>query len=295
MPGSVLIRIDNRRDSDSNIEIDFFCEIKLDAGPEEEIIEPRQKSRAEVTSLQRGLAVLELLSARPDGATLREITDQLGLPAASVLRIARTLVDLNYLSRDDRTKRFYLTNRFLLLGQPRTPLRGFAESAIPAMRRIRQVTGETTQLCCLIGVEMVIIEQLLSVHPFKYSADLGARCPCYSCAPGKAIIAFLPETDQQSIVNRLQFKRFTANTITSRRAFRKELKQIRDAGFAVDRAEGLEGIHCAAAPILDRQGTAVGAITIAGPSSRIPEDEFEVIGQIVREGARQAGDEFNRQ
>ena len=251
-------------------------------------------SRSEATSLQRGLAVLEVLASRPDGMALRDITDQLQLPGASVLRLVRTLVDLGYLSREEGTKRYFLTNRFLRFGQPPTPSRGFSESAIAAMRRVRQATGETTQLCCLIGMEMVIIEQLLSVHPFKYSADLGARCPCYSCAPGKAIIAFLPEEEQDTLINQLQFKRFTANTITTKRGFRQELIQIRELGYAVDRAEGLDGIHCAAAPILDRHGIPIGAITIAGPSSRIPEDEFQVIGEIVKEGARQAAAEFNQ-
>ncbi len=248
----------------------------------------------EAGNLQRGLAVLEMLAKRPDGATLREISDQLALPGASTLRIARTLVELGYLSREEASKRFFLTNSFLRLGQPPTASRGLSECAITAMRRIRQTTGETTQLCCLVGTEMVILEQLLSLHPFKYSADLGARCPCFSCAPGKALVAFLPDVEQDETVNRIQFKRFTENTITSKREFRNELARIRERGFAVDRAEGMAGIHCIAAPILDRHQSPVGAITIAGPSSRIPEDEFEVLGQIVREGARQASDEFTR-
>lgn len=250
--------------------------------------------RSEATSLQRGLAVLEMLAGRPEGASLRDISAHLALPAASLLRVARTLVELGYLSRDAGTKRFFLTHSFLLLGQPRTSSRGLVECSIAAMRRIRQATGETTQLCCLAGVEMVVIEQLLSVHPFKYSADLGARCPCYSCAPGKAILAFLAADEQEAAIDRITFRRFTETTITSKRAFRQELERIRAAGFAVDRAEGLAGIHCVAAPILDRHAVAVGAITIAGPASRIPEDEFEVIGQILGEGARQASAEFTR-
>ena len=252
-------------------------------------------SGTEAGSLQRGLAVLEMLAKRPDGATLREISDQLALPGASTLRIARTLVELGYLSREEGSKRFFLTNSFLRLGQPATPSRGLSECAITAMRRIRQTTGETTQLCCLVDTEMVILEQLLSLHPFKYSADLGARCPCFSCAPGKALVAFLPDLEQEETVNRIQFKRFTENTIATRREFRNELARIRDCGFAIDRAEGMAGIHCIAAPILDRHQAPVGAITIAGPSVRIPEDEFETLGQIVREGARQASDEFTRQ
>ncbi|MDB5350207.1 MAG: IclR family transcriptional regulator [Planctomycetota bacterium] len=250
--------------------------------------------RSEAASLQRGLAVLELLAARSEGATLSEITGHLGLPGASVLRISRTLVDLGYLSRDDRTKRYFLTNSFLLMGPPRGRDHGLSECAISAMRTIRQATGETTQLCCIVETEMVIIEQLLAVHSFKYSADLGARCPLHSCAPGKAIVAFLSEPERDVILDKIRFKRFTPSTITTRRAFSTELERIRRCGYAVDRAEGMTGIHCVAAPILDRQNAAVAAITIAGPSSRITEDEFEVIGQIVREGARQASNEFNR-
>jgi len=251
-------------------------------------------SRTEATSLQRGLAMLEMLARRPDGATLREITEHLSLPGASALRLARTLVELGYLTRESGTKRFFMTNSLLMLGQPRAASRGLSECAISAMRGIRQATGETTHLCCLIDVEMVIIEQLLSLHPFKYSADLGARCPCFSCAPGKAIVAFLAPEERAATIERIRFKRFTPTTISSKRAFRQELESIRKLGFAIDRAEGIAGIHCIAAPILDRYGTAVAAITIAGPSSRIPEDEFEVIGQVVREGARQASVEFNQ-
>ncbi len=254
----------------------------------------REHGRSEAASLQRGLAVLELLAQRPDGATLREITGELQLPGASVLRLARTLVGLGYLSRDAATKKFFPTRQVLRLGQPGTPARSFSECAIDAMRRIRQATGETTQLSVLAGVEMVILEQLLAIHPFKYSADLGARCPCYSCAPGKAIVAFLPDQERDALVERIRFKRFTPATIATKRAFQQELSMIRELGYAVDRAEGLAGIHCVAAPILDRHGAAVGAITIAGPASRIPEDEFEVLGQVLREGARHASDEFNR-
>ncbi len=250
--------------------------------------------RSEANSLQRGLAVLEMLSARPDGTTLREITDQLELPGASVLRITRTLVDLGYLSREEGTKRYFLTNRFLLLGQPSMPSRGLAECAIGAMRQIRQTTSETTQLCCLIGTEMVILDQLLALHAFKYSADLGARCPCYSCAPGKVLVAFLPTDERDDLVSRIEFKRFTTTTITSKLAFRRELDQIRERGFAVDRAEGLEGVHCIAAPIFDRHASPVAAITITGPSHRIPEEKFDGIGKIVRDGARLASEEFNR-
>lgn len=247
-----------------------------------------------VPNLQRGMAILEFLAAAQRGATIAELAERLGFPSASVFRITQELAEMGYLSRDPATKRFSLTNKFLLLGQPQGRSRGLVEASIGAMRGLHKATGETTQACCLVETDAVILEQILSIHPFKYSAELGARCPSYSCAPGKAILAFLPDDQRQELVGRLRMKRFTPTTITDRRAFREELARIAACGYAVDRSEGLEGIHCVAAPIRNRQGFPVGALTIAGPASRIPETDFERLGMLVAEAARLAEEKYGQ-
>jgi DNA-binding IclR family transcriptional regulator len=61
----------------------------------------------------------------------------------------------------------------------------------------------------------------------------------------------------------------------------------------LDRAEGMPGIRCVAAPILDRHGYPIAAITIAGPEARIPDDEIESIGRIVAAAAGKTAEVFN--
>ncbi|MFK7777113.1 MAG: IclR family transcriptional regulator [Gimesia sp.] len=241
--------------------------------------------KSAVPNLQRGMSILEFLSKHQLSATIAELSERLGYPSASVFRITQELAEMGYLSRDPVSKRFSLTNKFLMLGQPQGRERGLVEASLPVMRGLRKATGETTQICCLVELDNVILNQLTSTHPFKYSAELGARCPAFSCAPGKAIIATLPEEDRAELISRIRFKRYTPTTITNRRSFREELAQISACGFALDRAEGMEGIHCVAAPVCDRHGYPIGAITIAGPASRIPESEFEELGQLVSEAA----------
>lgn len=243
--------------------------------------------------LVRGLEILELLSRHPNGRTLSEIAVQLELPNASVFRICNDLEQLEYLTRDSDSKRFVLTNKLLRMGQPAGQDRLLSECSLPSMREVRRLTSETTQLCCLVDTEMVIVEQLLAIHPFKYSAELGARCPLYSCAPGKAITAFLAEEDQEQLVQRIKFKRFTDNTIVGKARFREELASIRINGFAVDRGEGLRGVHCVAAPILDRYQIAIAAITIAAPAERVPESMFAEIGQLMIRAATTISRAFN--
>lgn len=263
----------------------FICETLFKYGEAESMV---TKTKSTVPNLQRGMAVLEYLAAGARSATSSEFTKRLGYPSASVFRITQELTELGYLTRDPVSKRFSLTNKLLLLGQPQGQQRGLVEAALPAMRGLRKQTGETTQLCCLVETENVVLEQLVSTHPFKYSAELGARCPAYSCAPGKAMIAGLPEDEREELTERITFKRFTPTTITGRRAFLKELQQIVDVGYAIDCAEGMEGVHCVAAAVCDRNGIPVGAITVTAPSTRLPESAFSTTGEMVIEAARNA-------
>jgi len=248
----------------------------------------------QVPALQRGLALLEYLAAEPAGATLSELGTALSLSPTSVFRLAGALEELGYLQRDEKTKRFAVTQKLLLLGQPHSGNRSLVECALEPMRRVLAATGETTQLCCRAEADCVVIEQLPALHPFKYIVDLGSRPPAHCCAPGKAMLAFLRDDELEAVLPQIRFERHTAHTITNRRALMVELERIRACGYALDRGEHFDGIHCVAAPLLDRHGHTLAAITIAGPSTRIPEDRFEEIGRLIIAAASDAAHRFQQ-
>lgn len=254
--------------------------------------EEASESSIQVPALQRGLALLERLAAQPSGATLSELSAALGLSPTSVFRLTGALEELGYLRRDERTKKFAVTQKLLLLGQPHSGARSLTECALEPMRRVLAATGETTQLCCHTEVYCVVIEQLPSIHPFKYIVDLGSRPPAYCCAPGKAMLAFLPDAELEAILPKISFEPHTAHTITNPRDFAVELERIRACGYGLDRGEHFDGIHCVAAPVLDRHKYPIAAITIAGPSARIPESSFESIGKLIINAARETARRF---
>lgn len=262
-----------------------------------DVFEPTSVTSVEadgVPNLRRGMMILEYLGANRHSVTLTESANRLDFHSKSGFRIVWALTEMGHLTRDPATKRFALTNRMQQYGQPHGQDRRLVESALPSMRGLRKLTGETTQLCCMVDRDTVVLEQLLATHPFKYSVDLGARCPCYSSAPGKAMVAFLPEPEREELIGRLRFKRFTENTITTRDAFRAETKTILSKGYALDLAEGLEGIRCVAAPVLDRGGAPIAAITIAAPASRIADGELKRLGQHVVEACADAQSRYNQ-
>jgi DNA-binding IclR family transcriptional regulator len=243
-------------------------------------------------ALQRGLALLQELATRPHGASQSELAEALRLPQTAVHRLALTLEHLGYLSREPRSRAWRVTHKLLLLGQPHSGTRSLAEACLPALRAILELTNETTQLCVLADNDCVLIEQLPSRHPFKYFVDLGSRPPIQCCAPGKAMLAFLEPSRQRAILQNIHYKAFTPRSLLSESALLKELERVREEGFAVDLCEHFEGIHCIAAPLLDAHGHPFAAITIAGPSARIPKTRLTTWGAAIREAASDAALRF---
>ena len=112
------------------------------------------------------------------------------------------------------------------------------------------------------------------------------RFPLHAAAPGKALLAFMPPPIWDSIIERLELTRYNERTITTKQALLEELAQIRECGYALDRAEQFEGVHCTAAALLDGRGHAVAAINVTGPASRLTEAMLHSVGRQTSECAQ---------
>ncbi|OGV61780.1 MAG: hypothetical protein A2283_23935 [Lentisphaerae bacterium RIFOXYA12_FULL_48_11] len=244
-----------------------------------------QHGRYQIPGLERGLRVAEYLSTMPAGATLTEIAAALKIPKNSVFRITSTLLESGYITRNENTMKFRLTRKFLVFGLAAVSDENLIENSIASLRKLRDVTDCTAYLGTLYGAEGVILEQAPGGHPFKVSVDLGTRFFLHSGAPGKVMLAFLPEEERENLLNHMKFVRFNERTITDKSKFRQELAKIRQCGYAVDRAEEFAGIHCVGAPVFDRSGRMVAAIWISGQEVVLPAGKFKKYGQIVSKHA----------
>lgn len=238
-------------------------------------------SRYKVPNLERALVIMEHLIGCPQGQTVTELTETLGLSKNSVFRITMTLLGHGYLVRDEQ-KRFSLSKKLLLMGCQSMGENSFIEQSLDIMRLCRDEIRESVFIGTMIEKEGVVIEQVLGSHPFKFSIDSGHRMPIHCSAPCKAMTAYLPENEQKQLMDGYQFKRFNENTITSRKAFDLELTDVVAKGYALDRAEQVHGAHCIGAPVFNQYGYPIAAIWTTGPSDRLPMGDLAKIGGTVR-------------
>ena len=80
----------------------------------------------------------------------------------------------------------------------------------------------------------------MSDQAIKVSGTVGMRVPCYSCAPGKSILAKLPEEEFDNYLEGVTLKSFTSRTLHNRELLSADLQRVRECGYAIDEAEGLE-------------------------------------------------------
>lgn len=244
-----------------------------------------EPTAAQVPALTRGLNVLELLADHPEGLSLVEIAAAHDLPVNSTQRIALTLCELGYAQRDAASKRFFLTSKLLSVGSRGMGESSLVERSLDVMRRLRDAVRETVLLGVLHGDEVVCLEQVLALHPFKFMVDPGLRAPLHSNAPGKALWAFLPEAQREALLAGTSFTRETPRTITDPADMARELTRVRQAGYATDCGEAIEGCNCVAAPILDHRGYPLAALWVSGPSHRFAESLLDPAGSLVRRHA----------
>lgn len=247
---------------------------------------PEIDPRYQVPNLERGLRILELLQEHRHGLSQTELAARLGYSKTSVFRVTRTLLDFGYLLRNEETKTLRLSRKLLALGTRALAETDLMASAIDVLRSLRDEVCETVLIGTIAEDAFIVLEQVLGSHPFKFSVDRGARLPLHTSAPAKAILAFLPEGEREALLGRMSFPRFNDRTITSLAAFRREVFAVRACGFALDRGEQLGGIHCVAAPVLDRHGYPIAGVWTTGPADRLPESVLPVLGERIASRVR---------
>jgi IclR family transcriptional regulator, KDG regulon repressor len=120
----------------------------------------------------------------------------------------------------------------------------------------------------------------------RMSWRLGSRLPLHATAAGKVLLAWVWEAAVDARVGQAPYAALTPRTITDRGGFLDELARVRRLGFARDDEECEAGLACVAAPVRDRRGDVVAALSLSSTSQRMDDAHLrEAIRRTVAAGA----------
>ena len=236
---------------------------------------------AQVQSLTRGLSLLEALAKAEGGLTLTDIAQRVTLAPSTAHRLLATLEKMGYVYQGGELGRWYIGLQAFTVGSSFLSNRDFVAQSHPYMRRLMEQSGETANLAILDGTEAVFIDQVQCREMMRTIVKLGSRVPLHASGVGKAIFAALPDDEIEAILKVKGLPRITGNTITSPETMWSAIRVIRQRGWSFDDEEHLVGTRCVASPIYDEHLDPLGAISLAGPVSRLPDTRIKQLGPLV--------------
>jgi IclR family transcriptional regulator, acetate operon repressor len=230
---------------------------------------PRQGQAQTIVAIERAADVLALFTDA-DEPTLgvTEIAQSLGLSKAVVYRILSSFRAKGFVDLDESSRRYSLGPRALHLGLAFLRRTNVQALARPEMEKLSRSTGETATLSVRTGDTRVYVDQVTPDRDVKMVVQIGQEFPLHSGGSSKAFLAFLDPVEQEEYLAR-PLEKLTKVTITNVRTLRKELKDVRERGYAMSFGERLDGAGSVAAPVLGHDGRPVAVISICGPVDRI--------------------------
>ena len=241
----------------------------------------------QVQSLTRGLSLLEALARAEGGLTLTDLAQRVQLAPSTAHRLLATLEKMGYVYQGGEMGRWYIGLQAFTVGTSFLANRDFVAQSHPYMRRLMEQSGETANLGIIDGTEAVFIDQVQCREMMRTIVKLGSRVPLHASGVGKAIFAALPDDQIDAILKVKGLPRITANTITSPETMWASIRVIRQRGWSFDDEEHALGTRCVAAPIYDEHADVLGAISLAGPSSRLPDERIKQLGPVVAHTAEE--------
>ena len=252
---------------------------------------PRKQSGLYVGSVEKAFKILECFRNARTPLTMGQLAIQTGYTKSAVQRSVFTLIELGYLARNadgglqSGSKCLDMAFQFL---QP-NPL---IAMAYPVLLKIRDTTGERTNLSFFDGDTLVYAIRLQSTKDYGYLTSLiGRRLPTFCTAGGRAMLGCLPRHEAMQIISSSSREPRTPFTKTDPIEIIASVDDARSAGFACVVGEMVTGEVSVAAAVVDKQGFPVAAIHISSSLAHwTPEDFRSRYAPLVVEVAQSFSD-----
>ena len=210
--------------------------------------------------------MVELLHALTRGPqSLTELSNETGLPKATALRLLKGLAARNFVDRDPETNTYSLGPDLSRLAQRALdPPGALTPAARSILADLAAHTGETVAVHVRVGLERRYVAEIASGQAVRYSALVGSASPIHSGGAGVVLLAFTDPASSQEILNMLEL--IEGVDLAD---LKPRLESARVRGWVIDIETRLAGASAICVPVRSR--SALLALSVIGPSSRLPE------------------------
>ena len=226
-----------------------------------------------MTSLARGLAVIQAFSQKKRQLTISQVSAKTGFSRAAVRRCLYTLAKLGFAGSDDN-RHFYLRPRILALGHSYISSMPLATAAQPVLEHFSRLLHESCSIAALDGLDIVYVARANVTRIMAIDLGVGSRLPAFCTSMGRILLANLPPDELESFLARIQFTRYTDRTIVTVEKLRPVLRLVLRNGYSIVDQELELGLRSMAVPIQNANGKVVAAVNVGAHAQRVSNQDM---------------------
>jgi DNA-binding IclR family transcriptional regulator len=235
-----------------------------------------------VPAVDRAAHILSLLRTEKH-MTIAEIADATGWHKSTVHKLVVTLNYHGLLDRDRLTKRYSLGALLTEYGRIALNNLDFRNVAKPILKALVDDSRETAALAILRGSQVILVDVAEPQIQIRVSLSIGMTAPATTTSNGKAVLAWLPESQVNEVMQIEGLPAMTRKSIINPELFRADLAAVRERGYATDFEEYQEGVTGISAPVFDSRKQVIGAISLAVPAYRMTRSKIRKYGKKCAE------------
>ncbi|WEV37306.1 IclR family transcriptional regulator [Lactobacillus sp. ESL0677] len=232
------------------------------------------------TVLLKAQRIMNVLLNTSNGMTLDEISTKAVIPKPTVFKILKTLDYIGFVRKNHEGKRYSLGSR--MIGYGNKALKSFDIVSIsePYLHELSKVTNETINLGVEENNHVTLLKKIDSPQTVNLNSHVGGAMELYSSAMGKALLATKSDHELDEYFSKIELKPLTKRTITSISELRKQISQVKVAGYALDAQENQDDVVCVGAAI-QKYGKVFGAISVSTPQYRLDELLLDDLKKLI--------------
>ncbi|KPU54880.1 bacterial regulatory, arsR family protein [Pseudomonas fluorescens] len=252
------------------------------------------KNEVGVGAVSRLFAVLRALGDTVEGGErVTQLAQHIGLSQPTTHRLLRSLMDEGMVEQDARSKRYRLSLDFFALAARAGNSGNLRELVRPALLRLSASLGDSLFLLARSGFDAICLDRSEGPFPIRtFTGDIGGRVALGVGQGSLAILAFLPEEERDTVIN-YNLPRLKDFHLYDEVFLRSEVENVRKLGYAGRNTGVLQGMAGVAVPILDREGRAVAALSVATVSDRLGPDRLPTVVEMLKREAALIGPRIN--
>lgn len=215
-------------------------------------------------TVERTLAILELIANSENGITLQEIAQAMDMAKSSAFVVVHSLLELQYIKTvENNDKKYCLDIRTFSLGMKYVSDLTLIKQCGSYLPALAEKYNKTAFVGVLNGTQVVYLYKYVGRNARLATCAIGSSKPVYATSLGKVILAYLPREEQLSIIDKIKFVPFTPYTIVSKDDLLKELDSIRQKGYATENRELGEFTFCYGVSVFDHKGNVIASISLS--------------------------------